>query len=42
MNPFDEAYVGAALEGNYDPLAEHIKRGGEITPAMRQLLTQIL
>jgi hypothetical protein len=42
MNPFDEIYIGAALEGRYDPLAEHIKRGGEITPAMRQLLAQVL
>jgi hypothetical protein len=42
MNPFDLAYIGAALEGHYDPLAEHIKRGGEITPAMRQLLAQVL
>jgi hypothetical protein len=42
MNPFDRACIGAALEGEYDPLAEHIKRGGEITPAMRQLLAQVL
>jgi hypothetical protein len=42
MNPFDLACIGAALDGCYDPLAEHIKEGGEITPAMRQLLAQVL
>jgi hypothetical protein len=42
MNPFDRTCIGAALEGHYDSLAEHIKRGGEITPAMRQFLAQVL
>jgi len=42
MNPFDHSYVGAALKGHWDPLARHIKEGGEITPAMRELVAQVL
>jgi hypothetical protein len=42
MNPLDRAFVFPALRGSWSLLAHHIIQGGELTPAMRLLLADII
>jgi hypothetical protein len=42
MNPLDRIFVVPALEGEWSLLGHHILGGGELTPAMRLLLADII
>ena len=42
MNRLDRAFVFPALRGSWTLLAYHIVQGGELTPAMRLLLADII